>query len=387
MASVDLDQLREELLQCRRCGICRNAVYEAEGFNGVCPVWKNSSGFETSFMRGKVQVALALLDGTLDRTPENAESLYTCTLCGNCAQICAAEFNAKDAIEKTREALVGIPNATRDSVAEAIAAKGNPYSEDSAVKRNWARQLGFKIPTKGKTLYFVGCTTGLRLPEVAKSTARVLKSAKVDFSVMDNELCCGSVMLRTGRMKEAKDNALRLVESIAETGAEKVIVSCAGCLRALKADYPERLGLELPPVLHITEFAQELIKEGMIRPKGLKEVTKVAYHDPCHLGRELSIYESPRDVLRAIPGVELVEMDPNRQAAICCGAGGGLRSFAPNLAKRIAADRIRAAEAVGAEVIATSCPFCEHNLAAGKDLLGSGIVVCDVMGLLANSLP
>jgi len=385
-ASVDLDQLREELLQCRRCGICRNAVYEAEGFNGVCPVWKNSSGFETSFMRGKVQVALALLDGVLDRTPENAESLYTCTLCGNCAQICAAEFNAKDAIEKTREALVGIPNATRDSVAESIAARGNPYSEDSAVKRKWVHGLGFRIPTKGKTLYFVGCTTGLRLPEVAKSSARVLKEAKVDFSVMGSEPCCGSVMLRTGRVSEARDNALRLVDSIAETGAERVIVSCAGCLKALKADYPERFGLKLPPVLHITEFIQELIKEGRIRPKPLKEVTKVTYHDPCHLGRELSIYESPREVLRAILGVELVEMDPNRQAAICCGAGGGLRSFAPDLAKRIAADRIKAAEAVGAEVIASSCPFCEHNLNAGKDLLGSRIAILDVVTLLARSL-
>ncbi len=207
MTEIDLEELRENLLQCRRCGICRNAVYEDEGFNGVCPVWKASTGFETSFMRGKVQIALALLDGELERTAENAESLYTCTLCGNCAQICAAEFNAKDCLEKVRSTLVDIPNDTRDSLAQAIARTGNPYSENASAKRSWVRQLGFKVPTRGETLYYVGCTTGLRLPDVAKSTAQVLKAARVDFAVMENEPCCGSVMLRTGRTKEAEENA------------------------------------------------------------------------------------------------------------------------------------------------------------------------------------
>jgi len=386
MTEVDLEELRENLLQCRRCGICRNAVYEAEGFNGVCPVWKASSGFETSFMRGKIQVALALLDGALERTPDNAESLYTCTLCGNCAQICAAEFNAKDCLERVRQALVDIPNETRDSIARAIAQTGNPYSEKTAAKRSWVRQLGFKVPNHGKTLYYVGCTTGLRLPDVAKSTARVLRAAGVEFSVMENEPCCGSVMLRMGRVREAEENARRLVQAIAGTGAEKVVVSCAGCLRALRSDYSQRFGIELPSVLHITEFARDLIGEGRLHPKGLKEPTKIAYHDPCHMGRELGIYDAPRDILRAIPGVDLVEMDPNREAAMCCGAGGGLRSFAPDLAKKIAADRVRAAEVTGVRILTSSCPFCEHNLSAGAELCRSGIAVADVMALLADSL-
>lgn len=387
MTKIDLEELRENLLQCRRCGICRNAVYEDEGFNGVCPVWKASSGFETSFMRGKIQVALALLDGELERTTENAESLYTCTLCGNCAQICAAEFNAKDCLEKVRSTLEDIPNETRDTLAHAIARTGNPYSEKSSAKRSWARQLGFKVPTIGKTLYYVGCTTGLRLPEVAKSTARILKAAGVEFAVMENEPCCGSVMLRTGRTTQAEENAQSVSQTIAQTGTERIIVSCAGCLRAFRTDYPEKFGIELPPVLHITEFAQQLIKEGRLRPKRQMKGTRIAYHDPCHMGRELGIYDAPRDILQSIPGVELVEMDPSREASMCCGAGGGLRSFVPDLAKRIAADRVRAAEATGARIVASSCPFCEHNLSAGKELSGSSIDVVDVTVLLANSLP
>ncbi|RDE16839.1 MAG: hypothetical protein C4K47_00850 [Candidatus Thorarchaeota archaeon] len=387
MTGVDIEELRENLLQCRRCGICRNAVYEDEGFNGVCPVWKASSGFETSFMRGKVQVALALLDGQLERTPENAESLYTCTLCGNCSQICAAEFNAKDCLEKVREVFADIPNEIRDSLARAIAQTGNPYSEKPSAKRSWIRQMGFKVPTRGKTLYYVGCTTGLRLPDVAKSTARILKAGGVEFAVMESEPCCGSVMLRTGRTKEANENAQSVAQSITDSGAERVVVSCAGCLRALRKDYPERFGIDLPPVLHITEYAQQLINEGRLRPKGYPKVTRIAYHDPCHMGRELGIYEAPREILRSIPGVELAEMDPSREAAMCCGAGGGLRSFAPDLSRRIAADRVRTAESARARILASSCPFCEHNLAAGRDLSGSSIDVVDVAVLLASSLP
>jgi heterodisulfide reductase subunit D len=193
-------------------------------------------------------------------------------------------------------------------------------------------------------------------------------------------------MVRTGRTKEAKENAQTVSQAIAKTGAERVIVSCAGCLKALRTDYPEKFGIELPPVLHITEYADQLIRDGRLRPRRQLKGMRIAYHDPCHMGRELGIYDAPRDVLRSIPGVELVEMDPSREAAMCCGAGGGLRLFAPDLAKRIAADRVRAAEVTGARIVASSCPFCEHNLCAGKELSGSAIDVVDVTVLLANSL-
>ena len=120
MTEIDLEELVENLFQCRRCGMCRNSVYEAMGFDGVCPVWKNSSGFETSFMRGRIQIALALLDGTLEKTPENAEALYTCSLCGSCTEICAAEFDPVECLEKVRDVLNDIPNEVRDEIAEKI---------------------------------------------------------------------------------------------------------------------------------------------------------------------------------------------------------------------------------------------------------------------------
>ncbi|MHA1481546.1 MAG: (Fe-S)-binding protein [Candidatus Thorarchaeota archaeon] len=386
MTEIDIDDLKEELLQCRRCGICRNAVYEDKGFDGICPIWRNTSGFETSFMRGKIQVALALIDGVLERTALNAESLYQCTLCGNCTEICAAEFHPAHILEQVREVLNDIPNEVRDTVAEKIMKQDNPYEEDNSLKSKWLDSLGFDVPSEGATLYYVGCTAGMRIPEVATNTAKILNKAGIEFAVMRDEPCCGSVMMRTGKMDEAKKNAMKVAEAINATGAERVVVSCAGCLKTLRKDYAEKFGIKLPEIVHIVEYAEELLKSEKLKPKGIEPKVRVTYHDPCHMGRELGVYDSPREVLKAIPGIELVEMDTIREAAICCGAGGGLRSYDGTLSKKISADRMQSVEKVGAEIVVSACPFCETSLIAGGKLIDSKVSVVDVVELLERSL-
>ncbi len=385
MSEIDLDELIENLLQCRRCGICRNAVFEDRGFDGVCPVWRNSSGFETSFMRGRIQVALALLDGTLEKTPENAEALFTCTLCGNCTEICAAEFDPTECLEKVRAVLSDIPNDVRDTIAEKIMQYDNPYEENNQIKRDWVKEVGFEVPSTGDLLYYTGCTAGIRLPNIAKSTAKILKAAGIDFAVLAEEPCCGSVMLRTGRVEDAKKNAEKLAEVIKNSGAKKILVTCAGCLKTLRLDFP-KLGIELPEILHVTELLQEIIKENKLEVTSLEKGARVTYHDPCHLSRTAGVYESPREVLKAIPGVDLVEMETTRETAMCCGAGGGLRSYDAELSKKMAADRVKSAIDIDAEIIATACPFCENNLIAGAALIDSSIRIVDVVDLLAERL-
>ncbi|MFW9957779.1 MAG: (Fe-S)-binding protein [Candidatus Odinarchaeota archaeon] len=386
MTDVDMDELMENLAQCRRCGICRNAVYEDRGFNGVCPVWKNSSGFETSFMRGRLQVAIALLEGRLEKTAENAEALYTCTLCGNCTAICAAEFDPTRCLENVREILNEIPNESRDEIAEKIQIFNNPYSKNNSSRRSWAVDIGFDIPSTGEVLYFTGCTAGLKLPETAKSTAHVLRAAGVDFAVLEDEPCCGSVMIRTGRSDSARENAKRVLEKIRNSGAETVIVSCAGCLKTLREDYNERFGLDMPEVLHVIEYLLPMVRNKMLRLKPFEKPVKISWHDPCHMGRALGIYEEPREIIRAIPNVELIEMDSNRGATMCCGSGGGLRSYDGDLAKKIASDRVKSAQEIGADILATACPFCEHNLKDGAQNIGSQIKVLDIMDLLSSQL-
>ena len=385
MTEIDLDELMENLAQCRRCGICREAVYEDRGFDGVCPVWRNSAGFETSFMRGRIQVAIALLDGVLEKTQENTESLFTCMLCGNCTQICAAEFDPTATLEKVRAVLNDAPNHVRDTLAERVKKSDNPYGETPASKTRWMDNLGYEVPSNGETLYFVGCTAALRLPEVAKATLRVLRAAGEDFAILSEESCCGSVLLRTGRYDDALENAKKLAEAIRDSGAKRIIVTCAGCQRTLKKDF-EEMGVEIPEVVHALEYVLELLKEKKIPLSGRSANIRVTYHDPCHSGRELGMYDEPRELLSQLPGVELVEMETNRETAMCCGAGGGLRSYDPELSKRIAADRVQTAEKTGALILATACPFCEMNLEAGARLRNSTLRVVDVMGLLAENL-
>ncbi len=385
MDMIDLNALREEFLQCRRCGLCRDAVYQERGFDGICPVWSESSGFETSFMRGKIMIALALMDGVLEKTPMNARSLFTCTLCGNCAKICPAEFHASKAIERVRALFSDIPNEARDLIASRVLQFDSPYEMTGThQKREWLSRLGFSVPTSGKVLYFVGCTASMRLPQTAIATASVLRAAGIDFAVMAEEPCCGSVMFRTGRVDGAIRAAKRLAAAVSATGAEKIVVSCAGCLKTLREDYPQ-LDVTIPEVQHIVEFAHDVLNSGTLLPGRSKEPVRVTYHDPCHMGRELGIYEPPREILKSIEGVTLVEMRSNRHAAICCGAGGGLRSFDSELSKRIAARRVRDAMTVNADLLATACPFCQMNLGVGQEPVGGKIDVVDVIELLMRS--
>jgi Fe-S oxidoreductase len=386
MTEVDMDELLENLAQCRRCGICRNAVYEEMGFDGVCPVWKNSAGFETSFMRGRIQVALALLDGRLEKTAENAEALYSCTLCGNCTAICAAEFDPAKCLETVRQVLNDVPNEVRDELTKKILKNSNPYVDENKTRRDWVKEVGFDVPSTGEVLYFTGCTAGLKLPQTAVSTAKVLKAAGVDFAVLEDEPCCGSVMLRTGMVEEAKKNAEKAVELFAKSGAKTIIVTCAGCLKTFREDFIERFGLDLPEVKHVVEFLPPLIESGKLKLKKSHETTKITWHDPCHLGRALGVYEEPRELLKLLPAVELVEMDTNREAAMCCGSGGGLRSYDGEQAKKIAADRMKDAEDINTDVIATACPFCEYNLKDGAIRIDSKIKIVDILDLIAERI-
>ena len=337
-------------------------------------------------MRGKIQIALALLDKKLERNSMNAESLFQCTLCGNCTEICGAEFHPAQVIETVRAVLEkDIPNEARDRVAQGVLEKDNPYNEDAAKKREWLSKLDFTVADHAKTLFFAGCTASLRRDTLAVNSAKILKAAGEEFMVMEKEPCCGSVLLRTGAYDKAEENAMEVARRLKQTGVERIIVSCAGCMKTLQKDYVEKFGIEMPEVLHIAQFASRSLDQGKLKLKDYPEI-RVTYHDPCHIGRELGIYDEPRQILEAIPGVEFVEMSPTREASICCGAGGGLRSYDAALSKRISADRIKSAEKIQADAIVSACPFCENNFEDGREVVGSTMGVLDLVDILADSL-
>ena len=214
-------------------------------------------------------------------------------------------------------------------------------------------------------IYFRGCVAREKLNNIADATEKILKHAGIDYKVLENETCCGSFLLRTGFTRDAKEV---MKNTLNEIGEEKIITSCAGCYKTFKKDFKEILGVELD-VVHTSQLFSDLIKNGKIEPLFLDKT--VTYHDPCHLGRHLEEYDTPREILDNISN--LVEMDRNKEKSRCCGAGGGVRAAFPEITENIAKMRIKDAEDIEAEIIVTSCPFCILNLRSvskdGKKIL------------------
>jgi Fe-S oxidoreductase len=208
-------------------------------------------------------------------------------------------------------------------------------------------------------IYFRGCVVRDKLSSISDATEAILKQARMDYTILEDEICCGSFLMRTGYEGDAvevMEETLKLFEE-ANSAGDKILVSCAGCYNTLKNDYKELFGVELD-VIHTSELITQLINDGKLVAK--KIPVKVTYHDPCHLGRHSGIYEEPREAISK--SFDLVEMDRNREHSRCCGAGAGVRSAFPETAMKVASKRISDAEDTGAEILVTSCSFCVLNL-------------------------
>jgi len=265
--------------------------------------------------------------------------------------------------ENLRAELVekGFTRPEHDAFTKRIEEVHNPYGEPHEERMKWLPPE-VKVAEKADVAYFVGCTTAYRRPEIADATVKILDAAGVNFMTLHpEEWCCGSPALRVGRKDLFLTLAKHNIEALRKTGVKRVVTSCAGCYRTLSQDYPEFVG-ELPfKILHTSELMAELIKEG--RLKLTREVPEtVTYHDPCHLGRHTGTYEQPREVLKSIPSIKIVEMPRNRETALCCGAGGGVKAGFPDFAMQAALERVKEAHEVGATAIVSACPFCAHNL-------------------------
>lgn len=198
-------------------------------------------------------------------------------------------------------------------------------------------------------LYFRGCTAREKQTDIADATEKLLKIAGVDFHILEDEKCCGSVLLRTGFI----DEAYKQIEKNTETlKGEKIITSCAGCYKTLKEDYE---GLD---VIHISQLLDELIRKGKLKLS--KSDLNVTYHDSCHLGRHCNVFDEPRNVIKEV--ANLIEMEDVRENSLCCGAGGGVKSAYPEIANQMAISRIAQAKETGCMTLITPCPFCKLNL-------------------------
>jgi len=429
-----LEELEEIIWKCTACGNCKTA-YEfgpPPQFGEICPAGVEF-GFEGNMSsKGKIAFARGILDGQLELTEEFVDAIYKCTVCGGCQNQC--ELDHKPFIPEIIEAMrrkavadgVG-PMPTQKVIAQSMRSFNNPYQGPRRVRTDWTRPFKkAKKPIKNimkedaPILYYVGCTGAFNLPvrNLPVATASIFQKLGLDFGILgENEICCGSTAMRLGDVTEfervAETNLKTFKDLHDNHGVKTIITSCAGCYRAIKKDYSmsdkydEMLdGIE---VIHTTDFLYKYFKEGKLEFK--KEVPwKVTYHDPCHTGRHLlefdidkdgsqqwvgsflgkrednCLYDIPRDMLKAIPGIDFREMERIRNNSYCCGGGGGVMTGYGDWAAKNAGKRIEEGMETGAEHMVSICPFCHYNLNEGAKRVKSEMKLYDLVELLDMAL-
>jgi Fe-S oxidoreductase len=293
------------------------------------------------------------MDGEIELNDALIETLFQCTTCASCFENCPSGVNVPEIIKQVRKDMVQIGSChpAFKGMNAVLKKHTNIYAEDEPEDFERPRNQ------KADTVYFIGCVGSYREDEATLATLDLLDRLGVDYTLID-EVCCSGVLEDVGY--QINENLVKInIERILATGARKVISGCPYCWRTFstRPQYAELLnkGIE---ILHMTAFLKDFNLD-------VSTEMRVTYHDPCDLGRHCGIYEQPRTTIRKI-APNFVEMPSNRENALCCGAGGGVRgAFAKN-SIAMARRRLKEAEEVDAEVVLTDCNSCIHNLANAK---------------------
>ncbi|MHA1269907.1 MAG: (Fe-S)-binding protein [Candidatus Helarchaeota archaeon] len=388
----ELRDYHADVWHCTKCFCCAyiNPYYLMdEDFYYGCPSG-NYFKFDSHHASGRMEIARGIIEEEIPYPTEKLlEIIYSCTTCGLCQANCSflKGLSPVDVIEAVRRKLVqdGIgPLPQHKKFAESIEKFHNPYNESHA-----KRTRGFKdakINSNAEIIYFIGCTSSYRTIEIAKATINVLNKLDIDYTILSqDEWCCGSPLFRTGQTDAGVKVMEHNINTINEQfpNVKKILFSCAGCYRTFKKDYSELSNIPLKPKLeHISEFLLQLIKKGDLKLP--KKDLLITYHDPCHLGRHLNIYDQPRDIINSFG--RLVEMPRNRINAWCCGSGGGVKSAFNDMAIFTATDRLDEALSTGANVLMSTCPFCKLNLSQANSKSDTKINVLDLIEYVDNIL-
>jgi heterodisulfide reductase subunit D len=480
-----LEELKPQIFKCIHCKACRFAYSGEpdregigeftgkqgtvlyEGMVDACPAGIEY-GWEAFWNAGKVWIARSILNGDLEFSEEVRDVLMPCITCGQCSAQCENKIPTVDIIESLRAACIeaGIPMIDKHQLVDRLVKElNNPYGGKAAERFKWAKDAGLEkyIDNKNAKIgYFVGCTASYRQVEVAIATAKLFELLGMDFTLVGDEVCCGSPFFRVGAVETAQELMNKNLEVFKDL--DMVYFSCAGCYRTITLDYPKWMpeNEKLPfKTKHAFELVADLIEiprrkreipnqiseleeklkqkpsdkyiqgqlkslkaelektksfNGEIKFKPNKELKGkvVTYHDPCHTGRHFAIdmeqeiikesnnllfdmrkidklveqwFEIPRVILRKLEedvGIKFKEMYRIKLNSMCCGAGGGVRAGYPDFSLRTSSLRCDEANAIGADILTTECPFCWRNLTDANELYNHGMKVMGVLQMITE---
>jgi Fe-S oxidoreductase len=332
---------------CFQCGMC----------DVVCP-WNRVRQFS---------IRKIIRQATFGLTEIEEEDIWRCTTCGRCPQRCprgVQQIEVGVSLRRVATNYEVFPPSVRPArtARASIISEGNPLQGERQKRADWASGLPVKRFTEGmEILYFVGCYCSYdpRMKKVAVATADILNRAGVEFGILGTkESCCGESIRKIGSEDVFKRLARENIKHFIDNGVKKILVSSPHCYHTFKNEYPEfMVNFE---VVHIAQYLAQLVADGRLALGG-EYARKVTYHDPCYMGRHNDIYEEPRQVLRSVPGLELIELPDARKDSLCCGGGGGRIWMDTPQNERFSDLRLKQATAVGAEVLVTTCPYCITN--------------------------
>ena len=382
-ASDTTDLTWKQLLSydsCTNCGRCQDQ----------CPAWNSGKPLSPrkiiqdlrAFTEQRAPVLLELKEGEEAPVPEvpmvdyvTEDVLWSCTTCRACMEACPVFIEHIDSIVDMRRYLVMEQGSLPETAMNALLSleqRGHPWRGTTSTRTEWTE--GLDVPTMAEdsdveVLFWVGCTAALdqRSQRMARSMAATLKLAGVKFAILgQEESCTGDPARRLGNEYLFIMLAELNIELLNSYNVKKIVTICPHCFNSIKNEYPQ-LGGDFE-VLHYTQYVNQLIQEGKIKPLRRIETT-MAYHDSCYLGRHNDVYDDPRQVASAIPGLKLVEMEKCRERGFCCGAGGG-RMWMDEPGTRVSDIRTQHFLETDADTLGVSCPFCIQQLEAGIQTAG-----------------
>lgn len=381
-----------EMEACTNCQICAD----------VCPAVSASQLGELSAifrMRGLKQILksrIGLFHKIFARKGPSekqwrhfSDTVFHCTLCGNCQEVCPVGIQLKDLWVSLRQDLVHsdfYPNKVeliRDNLEESH----NVFAEDNEERADWVEDLrdapdhGY-LKDQAEVVYFTGCVAAYfpLAQKIPMALAEIMEKSGVDFTLLgEEEWCCGFPLLGAGLKEMLQELIDHNMSAVREKGAKKIVFACPSCYQVWREYYPHEF-----EITHATQLLMNLISENRMPLKELP--LTVTYHDPCDLGRGARVFDEPREVLCSIPGVKLLELPRSRENCQCCGGGGNLEMIDPNLSAEIAKQKIDEVIGTGAQAVITSCQQCVRTMTATVRRNKVPLEVMDITQLVRRAL-